>query len=442
MEKILKILFFISLLFLVYVAGLFSGVYTLYPYQKARQVHQYLEAKKLEETIFKREVIYSYLWNKTRDKNKGVTLYNKKKASDGVTLVQNNDGTARLVDMEGKILHEWHIPIKALWGKNDYYMRYKNFFFIHKLIPLPDGSAYAVIEASFSKHYGKGVVKLDKDSNVIWAYKGHAHHNADIAPDSLVILESVIQKENPYPELKKVTPPFFDEYVTFLDLETGEKKDSISIFQMLLDSQYAYMAGNAWFSEKSGDYLHPNKAEYIDAKRAALMPFAQEGDVLLSIRNPGIVAVLDVAKRKIKWAMRGDWYMQHDPDILENGNFLIFDNMGLWNKQKEKQKKKRARARVIEVDPKTKKVVWQYSGSKKRPSTDYQTVLRGSQQVLPNGNILVTFAAKGRVEEITREGEIVWEYYSDTFRNFEGDFYRGVLMKARRYYDDYFTFLK
>jgi hypothetical protein len=38
-----------------------------------------------------------------------------------------------------------------------------------------------------------------------------------------------------------------------------------------------------------------------------------------------------------------------------------------------------------------------------------------SAQRLPNGNTLITEGAKGRIFEVTREREIVWEYVSPFF---------------------------
>jgi hypothetical protein len=36
--------------------------------------------------------------------------------------------------------------------------------------------------------------------------------------------------------------------------------------------------------------------------------------------------------------------------------------------------------------------------------------LAGKQQILPNGNILVTHYEEGRVFEVTKNGEIVWTF--------------------------------
>ena len=47
--------------------------------------------------------------------------------------------------------------------------------------------------------------------------------------------------------------------------------------------------------------------------------------------------------------MRGAWIGQHDPDILPNGNILLFDNDGELGEA--------GRSRVVEVDPRTTGIV-------------------------------------------------------------------------------------
>ena len=49
-------------------------------------------------------------------------------------------------------------------------------------------------------------------------------------------------------------------------------------------------------------------------------------------------------------------------------------------------------------------MVWSY-----RNANFFSTNISGAQR-LPNGNTLITEGAPGRLFEVTREGEIVWEY--------------------------------
>jgi outer membrane protein assembly factor BamB len=85
---------------------------------------------------------------------------------------------------------------------------------------------------------------------------------------------------------------------------------------------------------------------------------------------------------------------------LKNNNILIFDNGSAAE---------RAHSRVIEVDPVTKKIVWEY---KSDPPAKFFARVMGAAQRLPNGNTLITASDSGYVFEVTRAGETVWEFYN------------------------------
>ncbi|MHC4720712.1 MAG: arylsulfotransferase family protein, partial [Planctomycetota bacterium] len=53
---------------------------------------------------------------------------------------------------------------------------------------------------------------------------------------------------------------------------------------------------------------------------------------------------------------------------------------------------------------------------KSNPPEKFFSKRRGSCQRLPNGNTLITESDEGRVFEITRGGETVWEFYEPEIR--------------------------
>jgi SAM-dependent methyltransferase len=64
-------------------------------------------------------------------------------------------------------------------------------------------------------------------------------------------------------------------------------------------------------------------------------------------------------------------------------------------------------SRVIAVDRRTRAITWQYRDA---PPENFFTPFMGSAQRLPNGNTLVTESAFGRIFEVTRTGQVCWEY--------------------------------
>jgi hypothetical protein len=142
--------------------------------------------------------------------------------------------------------------------------------------------------------------------------------------------------------------------------------------------------------------------------------------VLVSMRELGTIGLLDLDKEVFTWAARGPWIGQHDPDLLPNGNMLLFDNVGDFGD--------RGDSRVIEFDPKTFEIVWSYAGSADRP---FHSILRSDQERLANGNTLITESDGGRLLEVTPGGEIVWEYVN-SIRGGDGDEFIPIVAWGQR----------
>ncbi len=58
------------------------------------------------------------------------------------------------------------------------------------------------------------------------------------------------------------------------------------------------------------------------------------------------------------------------------------------------------------------------------------------QQRLPNGNTLITESSGGRIFEVTRDGEIVWEFFNPRRAEGRGDLV-GAVSGGTRYGPDY-----
>ena len=148
------------------------------------------------------------------------------------------------------------------------------------------------------------------------------------------------------------------------------------------------------------DPLHTNTVDVITDETARNFPYGSAGQVLLSFRELGAIGVLDLEREEIVFAMQGYWLGQHDPDILPNGHLLLFDNNGNFEKAE-------GRSRVIEFDPQTMAITWQYAGTAERP---LESQIRADQQRLANGNTLISESGGGRILEVAPDGAIVWEY--------------------------------
>ena len=91
------------------------------------------------------------------------------------------------------------------------------------------------------------------------------------------------------------------------------------------------------------------------------------------------------------------------------------------------------RSRVIEVDPKTSEIAWEYAA---KPEIQFFSAHISGAQRLPNGNVLVCEGAPGRLFEIMREGEVVWEWVNPIVEQLRGA-PSSSIFRAHRYGPDH-----
>jgi hypothetical protein len=332
----------------------------------------------------------------------------------GFTLFTTGDQQkAQLIDADGRVVHEWGLPFSQLWDKTAAVKAPQpdSHVYIEKSHLYPNGDLLALYAAVGDTPWGYGLVKYDRDNRVLWKYMSHVHHDLDVAPDGKVF---VLTQEIGQDDLKSyahLKAPRIDDFVAILSPE-GKELKKVRIIDVMLKSPYARLLDTVpWYIQKgAGDYLHTNSIEILDGSGAHKLPEAQPGRVLLSFREIGTLAIMDVEKEEIVWAMRGPWLRQHDPDLLANGNILLFDNQGNVGPG--------GITRVIEVDPKTQEIVWTYAGT---PDEPFESEVRSSQARLANGNTLITESDGGRLFEVTRSGKIVWNWVHPVRGQREGD---------------------
>jgi arylsulfotransferase ASST len=132
-----------------------------------------------------------------------------------------------------------------------------------------------------------------------------------------------------------------------------------------------------------------------------------DGNLVVSFRNISTVVMIERWTGNFMWRLGSPpLAQQHDPRPLEDGNVLIFD------KGAHRRDHPAPYSRVIEVDPRTDAIVWEYSDES---LFDFFSPYTSSAQRLPNGNTLICEGCHGRIFEVTRQGHVVWEYVSPFF---------------------------
>jgi len=89
----------------------------------------------------------------------------------------------------------------------------------------------------------------------------------------------------------------------------------------------------------------------------------------------------------VEWEM--PWGGIHDVHQLPNGHIMVQEKM----------------RQIVEIDPKTKQVVWRYDSSKMNGNAGRKIEVHAFQP-LPNGHIMIAESGRARIIEINRAGEI------------------------------------
>lgn len=341
-----------------------------------------------------------------------VVVHDRDRAQEGLNLYNAGDAAeAYLMDMDGEVLHRWRLPYEAAFREPPGESRPRagdapTESFWRRVHLYPNGDLLAIFE-------GRGsLIKIDKDSNLIWGVTNGAHHEVTVADNGEIYLLTRVARIVP-----NVTPdrPILEDFITVLDPD-GRELRRLSILDALRHSEFADLLKRTR-SRKDGDIMHTNTLKLLGDDLPPGSPVFRPGNVLISFRVLDAMAVIDMQAERIIWALGGITKGQHDPTLLANGHLLVFDN----------QRSPDPGSRVIELDPATGTIAWQYPNEGPRPYSE----CCGAAQRLSNGNTLITYSGPGIAAEVTPRGEVVWKFESP-HRAGANDELIAQLMEVRR----------
>lgn len=307
---------------------------------------------------------------------KSVTLYDAGRAWPGYNLYSSEHAPCvYLMDMKGKILHRWTLPDSTDEKRARLMVRRARLF--------ENGDLLALVE-------NHSLVRLDRESRVAWTLHENVHHDFDVAADGTIYVLG--RKAGLFPELHP-DDPILNDYVVVVE-PGGRVRKRISLIDALERSS---CCERFLPRGRAGDAFHSNTLEILDGRFEGRNRAFRAGNVLTSWRTLDAIGVIDVEAGEVVWALEGPFHKQHHPTFLDSGNLLLFDNVDAARGERA--------SRVIEIDPVSKEVVWEFHATKEFP---FYSRTGGTNQPLPNGNVLVTETRGGRAFEVTREGEVVW----------------------------------
>jgi hypothetical protein len=342
--------------------------------------------------------------NTRKRRGTGLRACNPARACPGFTLFAPHFEQNRivyLVDLRGEVVHTWHMPYPP--GLSGYLTERGTLFYNGR-----------TSEKSFLSRFPfKGGVVLEADWNgkVLWEVRHPDHHHHGILLRNGNVLLHCLGRV-PDQIARRVSGGTADHRLPSALYAPQPEGDADTMYADYLVELTP--AGQTVWEWRSWEHLDP-VADGIAEVQALRTLWAMgnsvlelpDGDILASYRP--ISTVIRIARQtgEVVWKLGPPMLAgQHAPTLLENGNFLIFDN-GVHRLDDPLPF-----SRVIEIDPATKKVAWTYQD---RPVTNFFSPRMGNAQRLPNGNTLINEASFGRFFEVTEDGEIVWEYVNPFF---------------------------
>jgi hypothetical protein len=281
-----------------------------------------------------------------------------------------------------------------------------------------DGGILAIVQ-------NKCLIYFDWDSKIRWRENVRIHHDVTTTANGIIYF---LLRKDEIVWYRGLPMPIINDYIVAYSHENGDKKE-ISVYK-ILESQISFkdylkryysmlqpqlflktikkMFKNKQYSRKfiwysmegyqGWELFHGNSIQIIDRDVPGL---CKKNDILISLCFINLIAIIDRNTERVVWKWGpGEVILQHHATLLENNNILLFDNGSL---------KERKYSRVIELNPFTRQIVWEY---KSEPLDTFFSESRGTCQRLPNGNTLITDSNSGRVFEVTKNGEITWEFYN------------------------------
>jgi hypothetical protein len=262
----------------------------------------------------------------------------------------------------------------------------------------------------------------------MWSYRCRVDHDFQIRENGNLLIHQITENMCPAlgPELKR--QPYMVEITRAKELVwewRGEEH---------LDELRALLSPEAWkhvMDRATGqfafDWAHNNTLQLIgpnatyEREKAAGGPVRfKPGNIFFSYRSNDVIGVIDYETGKIVWAWGpGVIDGQHKPHMLANGNVLIFDNGTL-----------RGYSRVIELNPLTAEIEWEYDG---RPEHGFFSRAISGAQRLPNGNTLVCDGGHSHLFEVTPDQELVWDFVNP----YRSEDARPAIYRCLRYSPEY-----
>lgn len=318
------------------------------------------------------------------------------KTWDGTTVFgDRTNGRVVEVDMEGRVVRSAPIP----GGSSSW---------VAGVMVLPNDN---ILFAVFNPEDRRGAYEVNRQGEIVWSFL-----DKRLGPDAIRLPSGNTLLTAPHSEDYSAWP-YTDPQVFEIN-SAGQMVWSFH-FKDVFQDDPAYK--DIREEEDFSPWTHVNSVSRLPG-----------GNTLISPRNFGITIEVDPSGKLVKTygdgctncpktvppdnpcALQANRFQcPHSPLVLANGHLLVSEPAGA--------------SRVIEFDPATKSIVWQY-GQGTRAQGGEWLMVRGAQR-LPNGNTLVA-DTRGQLLEVTADKQVVWKLRLSTYE--ASDAQGGPFFQAER----------
>lgn len=352
-----------------------------------------------------------------------VTYYDPEKAYHGYTLwCSINDpnapcempnqikGEIFLINMDGTIVHTWETPFPTFTAQ-----LLENGNLLTGLFTSEDPNQMRPGVGDFRMGGTIGqLFELDWDSNIVFSHKdlGMHHDYKKLKNGNYIYL---IWDKLPQETVKKIRG----------GIKGTEHKDNTMWGDIIREIDIKGNIVWEWHASEHMDFdidiIGPNYNR-DEWSHLNTLWICEDGDIMSSSRFTDMAFKISRSTGEITWRFGNAAYLdketntlemrrnpntfggQHDVHIIPSGlpgagNMLCYDN-GIY----------KFISRAVEVDMQTNEIVWESTSEQVFAGRiPFSSFISGARR-LPNGNTLLCDGQDGRLYEVTKEQEVVWEY--------------------------------
>jgi hypothetical protein len=322
-------------------------------------------------------------------------------------------GKVYLLDLFGRPVHTWNTKYQPFYSQLEKDGRLATvMIYPSDINSAPGGGLTGIFQ------------EIDWKGNVIWEYKNELmHHDFEVLPNGNIVFQ--VWEKIP----KKYSDKIIGGYWQDVDhIVWGDALIEVDRSKKIVWSWHAYehipitkYKLNS-FTPKN-EWTHGNSVRFLkeDTGREYF---------LLSLRHLNKVIKIEKKSGGIVWeSPDGALSYQHDATFTPDGNVLVFDN-GLFREQKRPF----LWSRVVEINPSSNEIVWEFNGGKSGPErAKFSSSIMSGAQRLKNGNTLITESINGHLLEVTNTGDVVWDFVNPYTTYSSGGLSNNIVFKARRY---------